>query len=527
MKGKVIIFSLLLVSLFSCLKDNGEYVYERAVEPTLADGETSLTVYCYGGDSARAVVKFETLGRDSLESDWTYEWKVWDSVICTKRDLNMLSDDIFAKIKITSFPENQAIPGIFSMRNVHSGEVYQFAVAFYMRPKYWNGQWLILSENGADSKLSYLQSKVDNETGGVTYELTDDIYQKINGEPLKGRPVRLFTHSAPNISTSVGATFVVTEETMVDLNNETFLPAADIDALFLDGAPAGFQAKDLICVDYYNYMTDTEGRVYKRTFTMNYLGGKYINEPYQIDNKDLRVAFWGEGDVYPNAEFLPAWDEANRRVVMLSNSRTKNLYAVIDETPKDIMVSAMPEGTKALFLLFNEAIYNEETWSFDNWSYHIVYNDADGNTWLGEFVVGKNMDGRPVCTSMTAVPFPGGNLDEGTLFIGTSSYSGPNARMFYTKGNEVRYIDRRNQVDRSFMTFDHTVTSLTFAAYADWMNGVAPYQQIAVGFENGDFKLVDIANPDRPQVIEDATRNVGGRVVSAVQVGVNTHVAVN
>ena len=141
--------------------------------------------------------------------------------------------------------------------------------------------------------------------------------------------------------------------------------------------------------------------------------------------------------------------------------------------------------------------------------------------------VGKNMDGRPVCTSMTAVPFPGGNLDEGTLFIGTSSYSGPNARMFYTKGNEVRYIDRRNQVDRSFMTFDHAVTSLTFAAYADWMNGVAPYQQIAVGFENGDFKLVDIANPDRPQVIEDATRNVGGRVVSAVQVGVNTHVAVN
>ena len=527
MKGKIVILSLLLVALYSCLKDNGVYVYEREIEPALADGETGLTVYCYGGDTARAVVKFETLGRDSLESDWTYEWKLWDSVICEDKDLVMLSDDIFEKIKITSFPADQAVSGIFSMRNIRTGAVYQFPVAFYMRPKYWNGQWLILSEDGADSKLSYLQTKVDNETQQVAYELTEDIYQMINGEPLLGKPVRLFTHMAPNISTSVGATFVVTEKSMLELSNETFRQAAGIEDLFLDGAPAGFQAKDLICLDYYNYMIDQEGRVYKRTFTSNYLGGKYINEPYQIDDKDMRVAFWGEGPVYPTADFLPAWDEKNGRIVMISNSRTQNIYAVRDETEKDFMVSNMPEGTRVLYLLFKEAIWNDETWMYDGYSYNMIYNDVGGKTWLGEFVVGKDMDEKPLCTSVTVAPFPGGDVEENTLFIGTSSYSGPNARIFYAKGNEIRYVERYAQVDRSYMTFQHEITSLAFAAYADWMSGLEPYKQIAVGFENGDFMLLDISNPDRPQIIEGATRNVGGKVVSVAQIGVNTHVIEN
>ena len=31
MKGKIVILSLLLVALYSCLKDNGVYVYEREI----------------------------------------------------------------------------------------------------------------------------------------------------------------------------------------------------------------------------------------------------------------------------------------------------------------------------------------------------------------------------------------------------------------------------------------------------------------------------------------------------------------
>lgn len=528
MKARLIILSMLLVSLVSCLKDEGVYHYEREIEPTLANGETSLSVYCYGGDTVRTVVEFETLGRDSLEEDWTYEWKLWDSVICTEKDLNMLSDSIFEKINITSFPEDgQSVPGIFSMRNVHSGDVYQFSVDFYMRPKYWKGSWLILSENGADSKLTYLQAKMDNLSGEVEYDWEDDIYQEINGGTLPGKPVRLLTHEAPNISTSVGATFVVTEGTMVELNNETFMPAAGIEDLFAEGVPAGFQARDLVCVGYYNYMTDQEGRVYKRTFTTNYLGGKYISEPYQIDDKDLRIAYWGEAPDYMMAEYVPAWDEANRRVVVLSNSRTRNLYAVRDEAGGKISIANMPEGTKVLFMLFDEAIWNDETWMYDGYGYHMIYNDAEGKTWLAHFVLGKDIDEKPVCTSVEVNPFPGGDMDEHTLFIGTSDTWAANARIFYTKGNEIRFADRKALSDRSYMSFDHEITSMIYAGCADYENGLSPFQQIAVGFDNGDFVLVDVTEPDRPKEIEAAKGNVGGKVVSIAQVGVNTHIITN
>ena len=69
--------------------------------------------------------------------------------------------------------------------------------------------------------------------------------------------------------------------------------------------------------------------------------------------------------------------------------------------------------------------------------------------------------------------------------------------------------------------------ALAFSAIFGRMSGLEPYKQIAVGFENGDFMLLDISNPDRPQIIEGATRNVGGKVVSVAQIGVNTHVIEN
>lgn len=528
MKARLIILSLLLVSLFSCLKDEGVYNYEREIEPTLANGETSLTVYCYGGDTVRTVVEFETLGRDSLEEDWTYEWKLWDSVLCTEKNLNMPSDSIFEKINITSFPEDgQSVPGIFSIRNVHSGEVYQFSVDFYMRPKYWNGSWVILSENGADSKLTYLEAKKDNLTGEVKYDWEDDIYQKINGTTLTGKPLRLITHNAPNISSSVGATFVITEGTMVELNNETFMAAAGVEDLFAEGVPAGFQAKDLVCLDLYNYMTDQEGRVYKRTFTANYLGGKYISEPYQIDEKDLRISYWGEGPDVMTVNYLPAWDEANRRVVVLSNSQTRNLYAVRDNAGGEISIANMPEGTKVLFMLYDDAIYGEDPFYPSGRGYHMIYNDAEGKTWLCYFALADDYDGKPVCTMVEVNPFPGGNVDENTLFIGTSDIWAPNARIFYTKGNEIRFADRRFLTDRSYKSFDHEITSMIYAGYADYANGLNPFEQIAIGFDNGDFVLLDITNWDKPQEIEAAKGNVGGKVVSIAQIGVNTHIITN
>lgn len=522
MKMRIIVFFMLCWGLMSCLKDNGTYIYEKEPVPVLADGASEITVYCYGGDTARAVVKLEALGQDSAVTAWDYEWKLLDSVLCREKDLVMYSDDIFERINLTSFPKDKAILGVFSMKNKASGEIYQFTTSFFMRPKYWNGQWLILSENGSNSRLSYFQTKQLNDES--IYELTKEIFNEINGVELQGKPMKLFTHQAQNISTSVGATLVVTEGTMVELNNETFKIAAEVKDLFLDGMPEGLLVNDLVCIDQHNYMLDSRGNVYKRTFTANYLGGKYINDAFQVDDKKLKVKFFGDGPIYPTADFLPLWDEANRRVLVISNSRTKNIYPVQDDGTKDININDMPEGTDVLYLLFKEAIWNDDTYTYDGYAYNMIYNDAEGKTWLAEFVLGKDINERPVCTRVSVMPFPGGDVSANTLFFGTSSYSGPNGRIFYAKGNEIRFIDRYSYTDKPYISFSGTITAVSFAAYADWMNGKMPYQQIAVGLENGEFFLVDIANPDRPRKIEETVKNVGGKIVSLAQIGVNTHI---
>ena len=169
MKMRIIVFFMLCWGLMSCLKDNGTYIYEKEPVPVLADGASEITVYCYGGDTARAVVKLEALGQDSAVTAWDYEWKLLDSVLCREKDLVMYSDDIFERINLTSFPKDKAILGVFSMRNKATGEIYQFTTSFFMRPKYWNGQWLILSENGSNSRLSYFQTKqLDDGSGYVS-----------------------------------------------------------------------------------------------------------------------------------------------------------------------------------------------------------------------------------------------------------------------------------------------------------------------------------------------------------------------
>ena len=87
MKMRIIVFFMLCWGLMSCLKDNGTYIYEKEPVPVLADGASEITVYCYGGDTARAVVKLEALGQDSAVTAWDYEWKLLDSVLCREKDL--------------------------------------------------------------------------------------------------------------------------------------------------------------------------------------------------------------------------------------------------------------------------------------------------------------------------------------------------------------------------------------------------------------------------------------------------------
>ena len=95
---------------------------------------------------------------------------------------------------------------------------------------------------------------------------------------------------------------------------------------FLDGTPANFQ---LVARADYDATENrqlqrswprTDGQLYCRLMSGNYLGGKYLTEPYFVDEKGYKVTkFWNTN----YNEMIPCYDEKNRRVMIASVEMTQ------------------------------------------------------------------------------------------------------------------------------------------------------------------------------------------------------------
>ncbi|MEG2556605.1 MAG: hypothetical protein RSA53_11025, partial [Odoribacter sp.] len=118
--------------------------------------------------------------------------------------------------------------------------------------------------------------------------------------------------------------------------------------------------------------------------------------------------------------------------------------------------------------------------------------------------------------------FPGGNLDENTLFLTTASgyYSLDFSvvhSIFYSKGSELRYVSRLDNSDHSLFSFKAKITAMRFAKGSNEY-GEPVYTEIAVGLENGDFMLLNIADISNPYIVEQSRVNLGGPIKQVAQI---------
>lgn len=521
--------SLLLLLLTGCFEDNGSYDYKDLNAPTwLLDVNSSIIrITCYENRQAkfagRDYFKWET---DSAlhEANVRYEWKLRDKVFGKEADFVIETDSLMKILELENPFDERGHEGTFSIIDQTTG--IAFMVRFYLKIKarYSEGNWLVLSEKGNQSKLSYVERKSRYGVSGaieVFYELTDDVFKTVNENDIPGKPVTLAKAVAKNVG-SLGSTTILTDKVAYVINNETMIKVSELKDEFLNGTPENLHVVDRHDCDNYTFITTLDGRMFRRIMSENYLGGKFVSEPYSVDEKGYHVRTFGHSE--SNIKNVPCYDEKNRRVLRITFKRqviynpgyqliTMNTILPVtkgvgnkDNFPP---VWEMPEGTEVLYLTrYNTIDFNRE------W-YTIFYNDLNGNTYMGDFALSPEC----VCLALDGTyvqPFPGGNLDKNSLFLTSVSNSGPQKIVMYTKGNEIRYVDR--EVNRDYL-FIRCASKVTYIGYPT-LYSTDSYKKFVVGLEDGTLLFYEFNPGDRqipPKLL--SSLNVGGKIVSAKELG--------
>lgn len=522
MRQEIILWvSIFMLTLVGCFEDEGNYTYAPVEAPVFTFNDPEYLT-CYGGDTTflKGSFYFE---RDSAErlKNVRYEWILNDVVLSTERDFNVPTDTVIKKLNLeTGYTDDNGLWGTFNVIEKSTGIRYMYAILFDIRPKFWKGQWLILSENGDRSKLTYLQLKKKSGKGKIDsiYSVIPGVYEQNNGAPIPGKPVRLIDHVAKNISVSVGATLILTDQVAYEINNEDFVKALDLKEQFMDGYPGNNPIVDAYYANNVTFVATADGQLYKRAFTANWLGGKFISDPYSVDSKGYKVTAFGKGLSANNSNMFPCYDELNRRV-LISNQWDTPFATFFPVTPRGtnhpLPVWELPEGIEYLYL----AMVKDISTGSRQGAFCLLFNQ-DGKTYMSDFLLDtKAPYYYAECFESNYAslkPFPGKPLDkESRILISANTRQD---LIFYTVGNELRYVNRTNERDDRVMTFSGKITMLGMSSYN------YNYNELAIGLENGDFMLVNVENISKPYIIKKSVINVGGKVVSASQVGCGYHI---
>lgn len=553
MKMKKICFpALLFVFILSgCFKDNGNYEYEELNPPKwLFDAEnTNIRVYCRAGAGEKAVFKASdkyTWESDSLrrESEVRFEWKLNGVVIGDKADFEIPTDSLIKKIKLKELPD-RGIMGTFAIIKKSSGVSFMVRSYVTINPEFGNYDWYAISELGEETKFSVIKrrTKYRGEESYNVYELDDNTYKRVNGRNIPGKPLDLVLAKALNVG-PVGSSTVITDKVAYVVDNSTMKKAWELKEQFLDGPPADFEVTARYDQDgsgeygegAYTFVATKDGKVYTRTMSPNYLGGKFLKEPYYMDNKGYHVTRFGKG--LQGLANIPCYDEKNRRVLIANVWRVDinhgggmgdntSVYRCrlfpLTERFSGVPVWEMPEGTK----VWHIAASNHLIWGGSqgtNAMYDIFYTTADGKSIVGSFVVSNraNNNANDFFAAQRWNIIPNVTFDKDTRFLTSGNHRSirtcDNAKYvsFYTKGNEIRYIKRSKNYAVSDIEDKHFVTvasKVTYLAYM-WFD----CEVIAVGCENGDVYFYDITQTVENPKLESQV-NLGGKVVALKMVG--------
>lgn len=537
--------------LTGCFDDEGNYDYKKVNEPNWKENTIQMTA------RAGEITKFRgspyfSWSVDSLQraSEVTYEWKLENEVLSHEVDFEMPTNELIGRIGLVKI-ESKPRSGTFSIIEKNTGVTFVLPISVTFTPTNASADWFVLSENGGNSKLSFIKRVAD--AGIWSYELRENVYAETNGEELVGTPQFMnYASGATHIGT-MGTITVVTSSGMYEINCENFMKVGNLEEVPCAGnITARYDVKG---TDYglQTFVKDADGLLYRRMMSKNNLMGAFGREPMVLDAKGYSISHIGHSSTWFDP--IPCYDALNRRVVTILFTKSgalkfeewfpgsgmgswvedgeqfqiANLVSTKSTASMEIDGCAevwnMPEGTKPLYLWY----VKEAGHPFMGGNYPVlgmIYNDVSGKTWWTEFATNANTGQVENRSDNRLMEFPAGNLQEGTLFltrIGSNYGAQKQDYVLYNKGNEIRYIDRAlGYRDQPFITLEDPNDRVTYMAWGAYES----YGRLFVGTEKGNFIVYSTPYGEpltvNPKVIK--ILNVGGKVVSLKELNNDTQI---
>ncbi|MDO4770412.1 PKD-like family lipoprotein [Porphyromonas sp.] len=540
------IFSLLLLS--SCFKDTGNYDYLELNPPRWLSDNYG-TYYGHGGGNIRLDgSKLFVWPKDSaLRADNVrYEWEVNGKVVADKLVAELPVDELIKKAGLNGYNLTQGYYGMFKIYEKGSEISFQKIILLWLYPYYSNGDWTILSNNGGKANLSTLRERTVD--GKSTYLLKTNAFEDHNnGKSLVGKPIEMSWSFARHIGVT-GAYTVLTDQGSYIISADKFEHVGSLDEEFLDGVPANFKPVSRADIDVLGsdgrpstFVTTEDGKLYTRVMGANYLGGKFLTEPYLLDDKGYEISLFGSSRL--TANFL-CLDKKNNRILFANNfierinandgtmgqiSVYRTRLSPLADTQR-MPLSNLGDNIEVVALR-GTSHYQGSWYSFVvrniESMFTIFYNKKDDPsfTYTADIAVNnQNLLVRDL-TYKTDVQLPRMTKDD--LILTTSTLrSDPTSgaarmRTFITrsKDNSIWYYTHGiNAMDPNvtWAKFEVEVKSKITALAYEYSN----CSSIMIGCENGDIMLYDITIVTQPQLLFKG--NVGGKVLSFREVGYRT-----
>lgn len=551
MKKIIYVLFASMLLLTSCFKDEGNYDYAEMNPPHwLIDPTQPVSISARQGENAVFdASKFFVWDKEDeqREKEVRYEWILNGQVIGEGLSFEIPTEELMELAGVEDFSGSTSTYGTFNVVEKSTGVKYMGKIQVWFNSKYSDENWFILSDKNGAPHLSALRQKYSTVDGvqKVEYELVDNAYEEANnGEKLPGRPLAMNWAYDRHIS-SQGSITVVTDQGSYELKASDLSFYSRIGGeQFLDGEPENFNVVARADCDADSrsqpatFLATADGKIYSRVMSLNYLGGKYLTDPYYVDEKGYKVTKFG--NTLYGAPQIPCYDEKNRRIMIASvlteqkTDENGEKYFVSVTRLKPLLEKAtyvpvhdMPEGTEILYLgLTNHAsfytrgclhftmMYNLPSETQTRVSDFAVYI-ATSSTNAGDYFSNSFLlENAPRLDASSCV------LSSGATYrYGYPSTDVASRTMYYTVDNEIYYVQRiaNNMWGKEFKKFelpkDVTIPSKITCLALSFLN----CNELIVGCESGDLLIFDISALNAPKLVYQG--NVGGKVMSARQLG--------
>lgn len=544
-----LIYSLLtgLLVLTACFKDEGNYDYLTMNAPSwLVDNMQPSDFNAYQGmDVTLDGSRLFTWDTDSLarSEEVTYEWVVNGNTVAEGLRVTMSTDELMEKAGVTECSGAMGTFGTFNIVEKSTGVKYMAEILLWFYPKFSSGNWIILVDDGGKTRVSAICdfATIENGQTVTSYELVQDAYAESNdGSSIPGKPLTMNWAYDRHVGQN-GSITVITDEGGFQLDAEDMSLYGKIEGdEFLDGTPANFQLVDRADYDATEnnqpatFLATADGQLYTRLMSGNYLGGKYLSEPYYVDEKGYKVTKFGNAN-YNN--MIPCYDEKNRRIMVASVEMTqvgedytsvfRPVIVPLSGAPAyGAPANCFPEGTEILYIGMNRyypsllggnmvfvCLYNEPGVAGTQLKHFAVYTTGLGFNTGAFYFQWADFTMPELLDSSSCILSSGSNRTPATCKVAART-------IFFTKGNEVRYFlyeGSLNLINVYYRTMPlkevtSPITSISLAVYN--------CDQLFVGCENGDVFVYDITSYDFPRLLYKG--NVGGKVLNVRQLGLRS-----